>query len=76
MLHGKVDALPALVPVTSADAYTAGAAAYLVRIARHVLCGVPDAVAESAVIARDGELVHPVVREHAEFYRARMGVAV
>ncbi|WP_059007999.1 NAD(P)-dependent oxidoreductase [Streptomyces specialis] len=69
VLHVKLDALPALVPVTAAHAYTTAAAPYLVRIARHALHRRPDPAAESAVIVRDGALVHPVCRQHAGFYR-------
>ncbi len=70
VLHVKLDALPARVPRTASHAYARAAAPYLVRIARHALTGRPDPVAESAVIARDGALVHPVCRQHADFYRA------
>lgn len=68
VLHVKLDALPALVPVTTTAAYTANAAPYLVRLARVVLFGARDAAIETARIARDGRLVHPVCRQHAAFY--------
>nr|WP_234313633.1 NAD(P)-dependent oxidoreductase [Streptomyces sp. NBRC 109706] len=68
VLHVKQDALPVLVPRTASHAYTASAAPYLVRLARHVLTGQPDPQVASACIARNGRLVHPVLREHAAFY--------
>ena len=68
VLHVKLDALPALMPVTTTAAYTANAAPYLVRLARVVLFGVSDAAVETARIAQGGRLVHPVCRQHAAFY--------
>ncbi|MFV2198489.1 NAD(P)-dependent oxidoreductase [Nocardiopsis sp. LOL_012] len=70
IVHVKVDVLPRLVPMTASHAYTRAAAPYLVRLARHVLHGVKDPGAESALIADKGALVHPVVREHADRYQA------
>lgn len=68
VLHVKLDTLPALVPRTASQAYTANAARYLVRLARVVLRGVDDPVITSACIARDGALVHPVCQQHAAFF--------
>ncbi len=68
VLHVKIDTLPALVPRTASHAFTAIAAPYLLRLAHHALHGADDPVAASACIARDGELVHPVCRQHAAFY--------
>jgi alanine dehydrogenase len=70
VLHVKVDVLPALVPVTATNAYTTTIAPYLVRLAEVALRGVMDPVIDSARIAADGQLVHSVCRQHAEFYRA------
>lgn len=68
VLHVKVDVWPALVPVTASIAYAANAAPYLVRLAETVLRGRHDAAVRTAQIAADGELVHPVARQHARFY--------
>ena len=68
VLHVKLDTLPALVPRTASQAYTAAAAPYLLRLANHVLNGSDDPVVASACIARDGQLVHPVCQQHAAFY--------
>lgn len=68
ILHVKLDALPALVPVTTTEAYTATIAPYLVRLARVALRGATDPAIEAACLARDGRLVHPVARQHAAFY--------
>jgi alanine dehydrogenase len=51
VLHVKLDALPALVPVTTTAAYTTNAAPYLVRIARVALLGVSDPPIETARFA-------------------------
>lgn len=72
VLHVKLDALPQQVPVTASHAYAHAAAPYLARLARHVLAGVDDPAAASAMIAHQGALVHPVVREHADRYAARV----
>ncbi|MDT0267643.1 NAD(P)-dependent oxidoreductase [Streptomyces sp. DSM 44915] len=69
ILHVKLDTLPALVPVTASRAYAAAAAPYLVRLAHHALAGRRDEAVGSAVIARDGALVHAVCERHAAFYR-------
>lgn len=68
VLHVKIDMWPALVPVTASTAYAANAAPYLVRLAETVLRGRDDAGVRTAQIAANGELVHPVVRQHARFY--------
>lgn len=68
VLHVKLDALPALVPVTATEAYTVNATPYLVRLARVVLLGAADPAIEAARIAHEGRLVHPVCRQHAAFY--------
>jgi alanine dehydrogenase len=68
VLHLKLDALPALVPVTTTQAYTANAAPYLVRLAHVALRGAVDPAIEAARIAQDGHLTHPVCRHHAQFY--------
>jgi alanine dehydrogenase len=68
VLHVKLDALPALVPVTATEAYTANTAPYLVRLARVALLDAADLAIESARIAQGGRLVHPVCRQHAAFY--------
>lgn len=68
VLHVKLDALPALVPVTATEAYTANAAPYLVRLARVALLGVTDPTIEAARIAHAGRLIHPVCCQHAAFH--------
>ncbi|MGH3565799.1 MAG: NAD(P)-dependent oxidoreductase [Pseudonocardia sp.] len=68
VLHVKLDVLPALVPVTATEAYTANAAPYLVRLARVALQGKEDAAIEAARIAHGGRLIHPVCRQHAAFH--------
>ena len=70
VLHVKIDVLPALVPVTATNAYTATIAPYLVRLAEVALRGAVDPVIETARIVSGGELVHPVCCQHAEFYGA------
>ncbi len=68
VLHLKVDVLPAMVPVTTTEAYTATAAPYLVRLARVALQDATDPAIEAARIAQHGALVHPVARHHAGIY--------
>lgn len=70
VLHLKLDTLPALVPVTTTEAYTATTAPYLVRLADVALRGAVDPAIEAARIAQDGRLVHPVCQQHAGFYGA------
>jgi alanine dehydrogenase len=48
-------------------AYTSTIAPYLVRLAEVVLNGAVDPAIETARIATDGELIHPVCRQHAAF---------
>ena len=68
VLHVKLAVLPSLVPVTAVEAYTRVAAPYLLRLARVALLGARDVAIDSALIARNGALVHPVVVEHAAHY--------
>jgi alanine dehydrogenase len=68
VLHIKLDVFPALVPVTATEAYTTNATPYLVRVARVALLGASDPVIDTARIAHDGRLVHPLCRRHAAFY--------
>jgi alanine dehydrogenase len=68
IVHVKLDMLPALVPVTTTDAYAGNALPYLVRLARAALLGTPDPAIEPARIAHDGRLVHPVLIQHARIY--------
>lgn len=68
VLHVKLDALPSMTPVTTTAAYTTNIAPYLVRLARVALLGVTDEAIETARIAHRGRLVHPVCRQHADFY--------
>lgn len=71
VLHVKLDMLPALVPVTATQAYTANAAPYLERLARIALQGIPDPAIEASRIACAGRLVHPVALQHARIYGLR-----
>ena len=66
--HLRLDALPALVPVTTTAAYTARISDYLVRLASVALDGADDPVIDTARIATDGRLVHPVCHQHAAYY--------
>lgn len=68
VLHIKIDVLPSVVPVTSSRAYTAAAVPYLVRLAQRVLAGDADDAVDSALIVEDGEIRHPVLAEHADYY--------
>jgi alanine dehydrogenase len=68
VLHVKLDTLPALVPRTASQAYTANAAPYLVRLAHVALHDVDDPVITSACIARNGALVHPICQQHAAYF--------
>jgi alanine dehydrogenase len=68
VLHVKVDVLPSLVPTTASRAYAAAATPYLRRLARVALSGAEDAAIDTALIAAHGEIVHPVVSEHAAHY--------
>ncbi|WP_216892587.1 NAD(P)-dependent oxidoreductase [Nocardia alni] len=66
--HLRLDALPALVPVTTTAAYTARISDYLVRLARVALDGADDSVIDTARIATGGRLVHTVCQQHAAHY--------
>jgi alanine dehydrogenase len=68
VLHVKLDSLPALVPITTTEAYTTTIAPYLARLARVALLGAVDPAINTARIAQAGRLVHPVCLQHAAFY--------
>lgn len=73
ILHVKVDVWPQLTPVTTSAAYTATAAPYLRRLADVVLRGATDEAIDTACIARDGDLIHPVCRQHEAHYTSVTG---
>jgi alanine dehydrogenase len=66
--HVKIDTLPSLVPVSATQAYAAAAVPYLLRLAAAIAHNTTDPLWETALIAEDGEVRHPVVKEHAEIY--------
>jgi alanine dehydrogenase len=68
VVHVKIDVLPSLVPVTATQAYARNAAPYLRRLADVALRHIGDPPIDSALVADNGELVHPVVRQHAAHY--------
>lgn len=69
VLHCKIDKLPAAVPVTTTEAYTALAEPYLIVLGNSIFQGVEDPISGFGKIIDHGAIVHPVVQEHMDFYR-------
>jgi alanine dehydrogenase len=63
VIHIKNDCMPKLVYLTATSAMSAAAFPYLLALAESVYTGVPDPVSEHGRVTRDGELVHPHIRE-------------
>jgi alanine dehydrogenase len=67
VLHCKIDAMPASVPLTAAAATSANVAPYLLQLAQAVYGGKPDPVSAAGIVAKDYAFVHPEVVRHAAF---------
>jgi alanine dehydrogenase len=66
VLHCKIDAMPASVPLTAAPATSHNVTPYLLAIAQDVLLGIPDNTSRAAIITQDFEVVHPEVLRHID----------
>jgi alanine dehydrogenase len=64
ILHCKIDAMPASVPLTAAHATSANAWRFLLDMAAARDRGEDDPVAQQGLLVRDGRVVHPELERH------------
>lgn len=76
VLHCKIDAMPASVPLTAARATSANVWRYLMDLARDVHDGVADPVSRKGCVVAGGAVVHPEVRRHIEMVEGGLADAV
>ncbi len=66
VLHCKIDAMPASVPVTAAHATNANIWRYIRSLADHVLRGEEDMTSQRGCLLSNGRIVHPELDRHIE----------
>jgi alanine dehydrogenase len=59
VLHCKIDAMPASVPLSASEATSANVWRYLMRLAQSVSDGMPDTTSRNGCVVADGRVVHP-----------------
>lgn len=64
VLHCKIDAMPASVPLTAAEATSANIWRYLMGLAKSVIHDVPDTASRRGCVVADGAVIHPEVLRH------------
>jgi alanine dehydrogenase len=69
VLHCKIDAMPASVPLTAAPATSYNVAPYLLGIAEDVVSNIPDFTSRSAIVTKAFEVIHPEVLRHIELVK-------
>jgi len=64
ILHCKIDAMPASVPLTAATATSANVWRYLLAMAEDIHNGAPDPTSRNGCIVAEGKIVHAEVLRH------------
>ena len=73
VLHCKIDAMPASVPLTATEAMSTTALPYVLALAEDIFCGKSDGVSRAGLVTADGAVRHPEILRHIELERARTG---
>lgn len=76
VLHCKIDAMPASVPLTAARATSANVWRYLFGLARSVCEGVDDPVSRNGCVVSGGAVLHPEVLRHLAMEQAGLAHAL
>ena len=66
VLHCKIDAMPASVPITAAEATNSNIWRYLLAMAEGICAGAGDPVSRAGCVVSGHEVVHPEVRRHID----------
>ena len=64
VLHCKIDAMPASVPITAAEATSNNAWRYLLAMAEGIFTDTDYSVAHAGCVVSDGKVIHPEVKRH------------
>ncbi|MEM6741659.1 MAG: NAD(P)-dependent oxidoreductase [Pseudomonadota bacterium] len=70
VLHCKIDAMPASVPITAAEATNANVWRYLLAMADGICGGGADPVAQAGCVVSGSKVVHPEVIRHIEMEKS------
>ncbi len=76
VLHCKIDAMPASVPMTAAKATSYNVWRYLMDLANSVHEGTPDVTSQNGCVVSGGKVVHPEVQRHIAMHQSGMAHAV
>lgn len=66
----KIDNLPSAYPLTTTEAYSKNGVEWIEKLARHVFGQQFYKEIENGKITENGEITHPVIKEHWEYYSA------
>lgn len=72
ILHCKVDAMPASVPLTATEAMSSNAAPYFCALAEDVMLGKEDPVSRSGLLSQNYEILHPEALRHISLDTKRL----
>ena len=64
VLHCKIDAMPASVPITATEATNGNAWRYLLAMAEGIFSGAGDSMSDAGCVVSGGTVVHPEVTRH------------
>lgn len=71
ILHCKIDNLPAAYPSTTTQAFVSNALPYIIRLGNSIYDkSIVDTVSEKGKIIDHGEIVHPVIQQHIDYYES------
>ena len=76
VLHCKIDAMPASVPLTAAEATSANVWRYLMGLAQSACEGRSDVTSCNGCVVADGKVVHPEVKRHIAMHEAGLAHVV
>jgi len=66
VLHCKIDAMPASVPITAAEATSNNVWSYLLAMAEGIFTNTDDGVSRTGCVVSDGTVIHPEVKRHID----------
>jgi alanine dehydrogenase len=73
VLHCKIDAMPASVPLTATAAMSSTIVPYVQALAEDIFNGKSDDVSRAGLVTADGAILHPEILRHIVLERALTG---
>ena len=69
LIFSKIDNLPSAYPVTTVEAYTSNGFPYIIDILSYISGDkTKEKFVRTSKIIEDGKIIHPVIKQHMEFY--------